>query len=87
MPCRYTGFTRAEDRAPQGCDLSADASADWRDDYGRPAPASVCQKALNPGVAGATPPIVNFTIDKRWGVPPGAIAAETRRCETPQAQA
>ena len=28
--------------------LSADASADWRDDYGRPASASVCHKALNP---------------------------------------
>src|SRR5450759_663775 len=32
---RYTSITRAEDRATQGCDLSADSSADW---WGRPQP-------------------------------------------------
>ena len=45
-PSRYTLSTRAEEKAPEGSDLSAVASADWRDGHGRPASVPVCPKAL-----------------------------------------
>ena len=37
---RYTQSTRAEDKATQGCDLSADASADWLGRLRSPRPAT-----------------------------------------------
>jgi transposase len=55
----------AEDRAPQGCDLSADGAADTPEVLSTSGPgplkrvSSVCVKALNPGVAGAKPPTLS----------------------------
>jgi hypothetical protein len=67
---RYTLLTRAEDKALQGWNLSADASADWRDGHSRPAPVPVCPKALNPGVAGAKPPSTTKHLTKGGESPP-----------------
>ena len=49
----------AEDRAPQGCDLSADPGAEIgreRAPFAPPAPTHLGTKALNPGGLGAKPP-------------------------------
>lgn len=45
----------AEDRAPQGCDPSADGAADTPEVVTTSGFPSVCGSALNPGVTGAKP--------------------------------
>lgn len=62
---------RAENRAPQGCDLSADASADWRGGYDAPrAGLSLLESDKSWGRRGKAPVYSTFIfrIDKRWGV-------------------
>ena len=52
---RYTLFNRAEDRAPQGCDLSAAASADWRGGNAVPLRASLPESDKSWGRRGKAP--------------------------------
>ena len=77
MNAAYNHNTRAEDRAPQGCDLSAAASADSLGRlYPAPAPKQSAGKRKIPGGLGEDPPfkktrvVPQKTLDSRVGSPP-----------------